>query len=291
MTQLLAESHGTTTGSSRSVVDRGSRRPAGGRLGLALVAAPLLAVVVVAIAGPWLAPHGVGETVAVPFSDPGPGLPLGADHLGRSVWSRLLHGGRPIVLVPVVATAVTTVVGGLLGIAIASLSRRRERWLLSALDVVIVLPPVLVLLLALYRFGASSAVLVLVVVVVTTPYVARFTKATARPLLGTGWVEHAVAAGEGRWSVLVREVVPNLMGPLLADAGLRFVGAVYLVASAGFLGFGPAPPASDWSSMIAQNIEGAGLNLWSVVAPAAAIAALTVPTNLLADRLLRRLAR
>lgn len=265
-----------------------SRRRRRAELPLALL---LGAVVLVAVSGPLLAPYGLGETVDIPFTPPGGWPPLGTDHLGRDVWSRLLHGGRAIVVVPLVATAAATVLGGVLGLVTAAGGRRAGGALMRFLDVVAVLPPVLVLLVLLHRFDGRSSALVLAVVVVTTPFVARFTRAAALPILASGYVEQAVATGERRLAVLAREVVPNLTGPVLADAGLRFVGAIYLAASAGFLGFGPAPPGTDWGSMIAENIEGARLNPWAVVAPCTAIALLTVPANLLADRVARWVAR
>ena len=90
---------------------------------------------------------------------------------------------------------------------------------------------------------------------------------------------------------LVRDVVPNLARPLLADAGLRFIGAIYLVAAAGFLGFGPPPPSTDWGSMISENVGGAGLNSRATIGPSLMVLLLTIPTNLLADRYARQVAR
>lgn len=106
-----------------------------------------------------------------------------------------------------------------------------------------------------------------------------------------GYVEHAVALGERPLSVVWRELVPNVAGPLLADAGLRLIGGIYLVASASFLGFGAAPPATDWAQMISENVAGAVLNPWSVVLPAVLIAVLAISVDLLADRFERRIAR
>lgn len=265
--------------------------PRRARTATTLLAVPLALAVLAAAAGPWFAPHGLGETVDLPYTDPGGGALLGTDHLGRDVWSRVLHGGRPIVVVPVVATAVATVLGGLAGMVAAATGRRARAAVMAVLDVMVVLPPLLVLLVLLYRFGARPWVLVVAVVTVTTPFVARYTRAAAAPILASGYVETALAMGERRLVVWCREVVPNLVGPVVADAGLRFVGAIYLVASAGFLGFGADRRRTDWGAMIAENIDGARLNPWAVVAPCVAIAGLTVSANLLADRAARRRAR
>ena len=89
----------------------------------------------------------------------------------------------------------------------------------------------------------------------------------------------------------LREIVPNLVGPLLADAGARFVGALYMVASAGFLGFNPLGGDGDWATMIQTNLDGLGKNPWASLAPALAVVSITVPANLLADRWMRRKTR
>lgn len=199
----------------------------------------------------------------------------------------MLHGGRPIVLIPVVATGLATLVGGSLGILAAALGPRGSSAIIRVLDVLVMLPPILVLLILLSRGQNRSVTVIAAIVIVTVPFVARYIRAVALPVLASGYVEQALSMGDNRLTVFVREVVPNLAVPLLADAGLRLVGAVYLVAAAGFLGYGPTSPATDWGSMIAENIEGARLNAWPVVVPCVAIAVLTVSGNLAADRLSR----
>lgn len=243
------------------------------------------AVVVLALAGPWIAPHGAAETVGPPYRPPGDVGVLGTDHLGRDLWSKILHGGRTVVVLPLLATAVATTLGAALGV-VTSTGRLGGRAVQRGLDVLVVLPPMLVLLLLLYGLDDRSAAIVAAIVLVSTPFVARFTRAAVAPILASGYVESAVALGEGRIAVLAREVAPNLTGPLLADAGARFVGAVYLAAAAGFLGFGAGE--TDWGTLIADNLDGARLNPWGVVAPCLAVIALTVPANLVADGIARR---
>ncbi len=245
-----------------------------------------LALLVAALVGPWVAPHGPAESVGAPYRPPGHGSLLGTDHLGRDLWSKLLHGGRSVVALPLAATAASTLIGAVLGALTAS-RRVASRALQRSLDVVVVIPPLLVLLLLLYGVDDRAAALVAAIVVVSVPFVARFTRAVATPVLASGYVEQAVALGESRAVVLLREVAPNLVGPVLADAGTRFVGAVYLAAAAGFLGFGAG--AGDWGALIAANIEGAPLNPWGVVAPCLALAGLTASANLVADGFARRL--
>ena len=247
----------------------------------------LLAVLFLAVFGPAIAPHGKGEVVSLPF-DTEVGL-FGTDHLGRDVVSRILHGGRPIVIIPVVATALATLIGGVMGVAAAAL--RRDDVIMRVMDVFAVIPSILVALVLFHRFGAQHWVLALAVIIVSIPFTTRYARAAAFPIIHSAYVEQARMIGESAPMILFRDIVPNLARPLLADAGLRFIGAIYLVAAAGFLGFGPPPPSTDWGSMISENIGGAGLNSWATVAPSLMVLLLTVPTNLLADRFARRIAR
>ena len=247
----------------------------------------LLAVLLLAVFGPMIAPHDRGEVVSLPF-DTEVGV-FGTDHLGRDVLSRILHGGRPIVIIPVVATALATLIGGVLGVAAAAL--QRDDVIMRVMDVFAVIPSILVALVLFHRFGAQHWVLALAVIIASIPFTTRYARSAAFPIIHSAYVEQARMIGESAPIILIRDVVPNLARPLLADAGLRFIGAIYLVAAAGFLGFGPPPPSTDWGSMISENIGGAGLNPWATIAPSIMVLLLTIPTNLLADRFARQVAR
>ena len=278
-----------TSLAGQDILAVGEKRARTARLSPITIAlsALLLAVLFIALFGPLIAPHGKGEVTSLPF-DPEVGV-LGTEHLGRDVFSRILHGGRPIVIIPVVATALATLIGGVLGVAAAAL--RRDDVIMRVMDVFAVIPSILVALVLFHRFGAQHWVLALAVIIASIPFTTRYARAAAFPIIQSGYVEQARMIGESAPTILFRDVLPNLVRPLLADAGLRFIGAIYLVAAAGFLGFGPPPPSTDWGSMISENIGGAGLNPWATIAPSVAVLLLTIPVNLLADRFARQVAR
>lgn len=261
------------------------------RLRLAAVAAPAVLVLLVALLGPLLAPHSVSEIVGVPLTGPRAGTPLGTDYLGHDVLSRVLHGGRTIVLLPIVATLTVTVIGTLIGTLSGYLRGRLDRAVVAVLDVLLALPWLLVLLVCVSGWGSGSVVLVCAVVLTGAPFVARVARAATLQVAHAGYVEQARALGEPLRAILLREILPNIAGPLLADAGLRFVASLYLVATASFLGFGLQPPAADWGLMISENVSGMALTPWGVVVPALLLGSLAVSSNLLVDRLARRLAR
>ena len=243
--------------------------------------------VIVAVAGPWLAPYDVNQTTGRPFDPAGAGW-LGTEALGRDVWSRVLGGGRRLVIVPLLITMASTLVGTAIGVARAAATTAGA--VLRAVDVLAVIPPLVVVLVMLYRFGGSLAVIGAAVVVTSAPFVARYMEAAARPVLDSGYVLQARLLGEPRRVIMTRDIVPNLIGPMLADSALRLSGTFYVVAAASFLGFGTTQ-SPDWAVMIDQNLSGVKLNAFAVAAPALAIAALTVPLNVLADRLAARWAR
>ena len=235
------------------------------------------------------APVGAGDgirTVAAGFSPPTAALPLGTDGLGRDVMARLLAGGRDLVVVAGVATALAVIVGVALGLITSRPGGLTSalRWIL---DVVLVVPAMLTMLVLIFGIGPGVLTVVIITAAISAPFVARFVRSLARPLLSSEFVLIARSGGDSSATIFGREVLPVLAGPIAADAGARFVGAVYLVASASFLGFDPLGSSSDWAAMVQSGLAGIALNPWAALEPALAIALITVPANLLVDRVLR----
>jgi ABC-type dipeptide/oligopeptide/nickel transport system permease subunit len=260
-----------------------------GRVVTALLALPGLVVAAVALLGPWLTDKAPGLIVGAPYSPPGGGFPLGTDAQGRDVWVRLLTGGRPLVLVPDVAVCLTAILGTGLGLAAGYLGGPVDA-VVSRLDgLLLAIPPILVLLLILQGWGYRAVTLVAVVVVTGTPFVSRVARAATRQVMRHGYVEQAIGLGESPVGVIVREILPGILRPILADAGTRLAIAIAITASAGFLGFGPDEP--NWGAMVSQNMEGITLTPWGVVAPAVLLALLAISANLGIDRLADRIGR
>src|SRR6266545_1778073 len=233
-----------------------------------LAVAPGILVLLLALCGPLL--HGTDPTrvVALPYAGRGAGLPLGADYAGRDVWARVLDGGRSLVVVPVLGCVLTMLLGTAFGLVAGYLQGPVDA-VVSRLDTLLLaVPPVLVVLILLHGWGYSAVTLVVGIV-------------------HTGYVDQAVALGDGPVAVMVREILPNVVRPILADTGSRLAIAIFLAASAGFLGFGPDQP--NWGAMISENLEGITLSPLGVVVPAALLACLTITANLALDRLTARI--
>ncbi|MEU9364209.1 ABC transporter permease subunit [Streptomyces avermitilis] len=255
------------------------------RAGVALRILPALLLTGLALVGPWIAPHTVDAPVAAPYAQPGSAAVLGGDQLGRDILSRVLAGGRELVLsallVAVLVTGSAAILGAI-GVVRPVVGRMVER----TADLLMLLPAVLGILLVTLSWPAGGRFAVIAAAVVLgVPYAVRLAASAAAPVAEAGYVEAAAAGGERLWYLVVREILPNLRATLLALFGLRFVAAVYLVATAGFLQVGPQPPAADWALMIRENSPGILLNPWSVVAPSIAIGLLALSVNLAASAL------
>jgi peptide/nickel transport system permease protein len=247
-------------------------------------------LVAIALVGPWLAPHPPAAVVGPAYARPGAvaGAPLGTDLLGRDVLSRVLSGGRAVVLTGLAVTAAGGLLGALLGLG-AALAAPRRPWLdallMRPLDAVAAVPPLLVLLLALAAAPGRLSVAV-ALVVAGLPLTARVLRANAAAVVQRGHVEVAVARGERLPWLLGREVLPLVSAPLLADAGIRFVQSVYVVVAVGFLGLGTG--TADWGLLISESLPGAALQPWALVVPVALVAALAVSANVVADQVASR---
>lgn len=253
-----------------------------GTIGLALVVFWLL----IAIFGPVLAPHPVGDIVAWDVFEPVGGTYLfGTDYLGRDVLSRILHGARFTVLL----AAAAAILAGLLGISLGIFAAVSPRWVDEAMsrfmDALISIPGKIFALVMVAAFGSSLPMLILIVGVAYSPGCYRMARALAVNLNEMDFVQVARARGEGRIYLARAEILPNMIHPMLTDVGLRFVWAVLLLSSLSFLGLGVQPPDADLGSLVRENIGGLAEGAPAVLMPAVAIALLTIGVNLLIDSL------
>jgi peptide/nickel transport system permease protein len=258
-----------------------------GLLGLTLLAT----ILAIALLGPLFAPHSPDEPIGIPFTGPADGQPLGTDFLGRDVLSRVLWGGRSVLLLAGSATLLAYLVGGTVGLAAGYDRRLLDGILMRAADVLLSVPPLIFLLVLATGAGTSAVVLVLGVALVQAPLVARVVRTATLEQSVRGFVEAAVARGESTAAVIRREILPNIAGPITADAGLRFTYSILLVASVNFLGLGLQPPAADWALIVSENRSGLDLNPYVVLVPALLIALLTIGLNLVGDAVARTLGR
>lgn len=216
---------------------------------------------------------------------------LGTDYLGRDMLARVIEGARYTVGVALVATLLASGTGTLLALLAAASGRWTDAALSRGLDTLTAIPGKMLALLMVAGFGSSIGMLVVTAAIIYVPGAYRMARSLAININALDYVTVARTRGEGTLYVMLREILPNIAGPMLADLGLRFVYIVLLLASLSFLGLGVQPPSADWGSLVRENIGALADGGASVVVPSMAIASLTIAVNLVIDNLPGRAAR
>lgn len=252
----------------------------------------LLTVVMVltALFGPELAPHGIAAFSGLPFSPSAPGAPLGTDNLGHDVISQMLYGGRSILWEAFAATTLGVGAGIAWGTVAGYGSALLDDVLMRVADVVYAIPVIVLVLVVLSVTGPNAWVVVGLVAVGWLPQVARVARSVTKDVVKREFVETSLLIGVSRRRVVMREIAPNIANPLLVEYGLRLTWSIAVIAAISFLGFGAQSPATDWGLMINQNRQGLVTAPWGTLLPCLCIALFTVGTNLVADGLARAVA-
>jgi peptide/nickel transport system permease protein len=257
-----------------------------------LSGAVLLFWLIAALIGPSLMSQGGGsmgeDAVFAPISA---AHWFGTDFLGRDVLARVVQGTRYTVGVALSATLLASGFGTLLALLAAASGRWLDAVLSRAIDTLTSVPGKMFALIMVAAFGSSMPTLILTAAIIYLPGAYRIARSLAVNIDAMDYVTVARTRGEGRLYIMLHEILPNIVGPMLADLGLRFVYVVLLLASLSFLGLGVQPPAADWGSLVRENIGALPLGSAAIIMPALAIASLTIAVNLLIDNLPGRSAR
>jgi peptide/nickel transport system permease protein len=250
------------------------------RLGLILMVVMALVIVV----GPLVAPYPPNEIgVGKPAQGPSAEFWLGTDQLGRDVWSRFLNGGASVLLPPIIVVVASFLIGGGAGMLAAYRGGSVDTMISRAFDVLLTMPALLLVLAVISAVGDAPAVVIATVTFVFIPRVGRVIRGATQAVVANDYVAAAQLRGEKTPSILVRDILPNIAGPAVADFALRVTFAVMFISTLNFLGIGAAPPSSAWGLMVADSRGIMRLNPWPTLAPAIGIALLAIATNLLAD--------
>ena len=211
---------------------------------------------------------------------------FGTDQLGRDVFSRVIAGARDILTIAPLATLISTVFGTALGLIMGYFRGIIDEGISRIVDALLALPTVIVALLALVALGPSSVTVVCVIGFTFAPIIARTVRASVLAESQLDYVFAAQLRRENAFHIMVVEILPNVLPPILVEATVRLGYAIFAVASLSFIGFGIQPPSPDWGLSISANygLIGAGY-WWTVLFDGAAIATLVVAVNLVADGL------
>ena len=258
--------------------------PFSAKLGLVTITAYLF----VALFAPVVAPYSETEILGGAYELWSEKYLLGTDNLGRDMLSRLIFGARNTIGIALAAVVIAFAIGGVTGMLSAILGGWYDTVISRIVDILMAIPGLVFALLILTILGTSITTLILVIAVLDSTRVYRITRAAAMNIAVMDFVEVARLRGEGLWWVIRKEILPNIMAPLLAEFGLRFCFVFLFIAALSFLGLGIQPPTADWGSMVRDNATLINYDDITPLLPAAAIATLTVAVNFVVDWLLHK---
>ena len=256
----------------------------------------LVLFLLIALTASLWAPDGYADIAGIPIQNPSWSHLFGTDLLGRDVFSRVMLGTAPVMLLSLGSTAISTLIGALLGVVLALRRGVVDALAMRVFEVLISIPFLILGLVLIAAVGVANGrgswLLVGVVVLIYLPRTTQVVRSAALGLVESDFVAAARARGENRRSIVVRELLPNLSGVTLVEFGVRAGYAPILISSLAFLGFGAQPPSPQWGVMISENRSTfATGNVWAVLGPAIALALLVVAINFVTDGVARYLDR
>jgi peptide/nickel transport system permease protein len=213
---------------------------------------------------------------------------LGTDNLGRDLLSRMIYGARITIFIAVAATALSFILGSVLGFTAAVVGGWIDQTMSRFVDLLMSIPTLIFALVVLSVLPSTLVTLILVMGILDATRVYRLARAVAVDINVMDFVEAAKLRGEGRSWIIFREILPNALSPLVAELGLRFIFAVLFLSALSFLGLGVQPPDADWGGMVKENKDGIVFGIPAALIPAGAIALLAISVNLVADWVLNR---
>jgi peptide/nickel transport system permease protein len=244
----------------------------------------VLAYLLVALVGPLLVPGDPlrqAPDALLPIGSPG--HLLGTDDLGRDQLARLVHGARPLLTVALLSTLVATVLGVAVGLPAGYAGGRVEQLLMRLTDLGLAFPSVLLIILMVAAGGAGAASLVVGIGVALAPGIARLARALAARETARDYVLAARMAGARPPHVMLREILPNIGGPLLVQVLMTLSIAAGFAAGMSYLGLGIQPPTPDWGYMVQAGQEFVYTAPSLVVLPALATLVFVVACNFVGD--------
>ena len=239
--------------------------------------------ILVALLAPWLAPFSETEIVGAQFEPWGDEFILGTDNLGRDMLTRLVYGARNTVGIAFAVTILAFSLGAFLGLLAAAAGGWIDQLLGRIVDVAMAIPSLIFALLILTITGTGIFSLIIVIASIESTRVFRIARAAAMNIVVMDYVEAAQLRGEKfRW-IIMREILPNVAPPLIAEFGLRFIFVFLFISALSFLGLGLQPPTADWGSMVRENATLITYRDITPLLPAGAIGLLTIAVNFVVD--------
>lgn len=258
-----------------------ARKSPMGAVGLGFI----VALIVIGVFGPALAPHEINEFAGLPNQSPSTAFPFGTDKFGQDIFSRVIHGARVSLQVSVLSVIGGTFFGLLIGSFSGYKGGKVDTVIQRIMDTLIAFPALILLLIIVRLFEPSLRNVIIVIGIVIIPGNARVIRSAALAERNNQYVEAAQALGGSDLRILLRHIIPNLL-PLAIVLSTTLLGTAILAeASLSFLGLGVPPPNPSWGSDISAARTAFPLNVWLAFFPGLAITLTVLGFNLLGDGL------
>jgi peptide/nickel transport system permease protein len=213
---------------------------------------------------------------------------FGTDQLGRDVLDRVVHGARHSLAIGLAATLLGVTAGVLLGVLAGLTHRYADEALSRSFDALSAFPLLLLALLFVAVAGPGTAGLILAIGIATLPHYARVVRSQTFVVRRAGYVTQAVAFGDSRSRLVLRHVLPNVLGPIPVLAVIGLGEAILAAAGLSFLGMGPQPPSPEWGAMLSEGRGYLSIAWWGSVLPGVVVALTVISLTVLGRHLQRR---
>jgi peptide/nickel transport system permease protein len=264
----------------------GRRRRLAWHPGAVLGSLLLGVTVLLVLVAPWVARHDpLAMDPASQLMAPGSAHWLGTDPFGRDLWSRLLFGGRRTLLVAGAALAITVSGGLILGLVTGFYGGMLDELVMRVVDVMLSFPGLLLILVFVAMLGAGSQTLAIAVGVAGVPAFTRVVRSAVLAVRSEPYIEAAQSLGGSNARIILRHILPNALGSIIAFATVQFGWAILNASAMSFLGLGESPSIPEWGAML--NLGRGYLRdaPWTSAAPGLAITLTVLAVNVLGDAL------
>lgn len=263
----------------------GMTRTVSGKAGLTLLIFHLL----LALLAPVLVPHDPLEvpdsSLGLKLAGPSPEYPFGNDRIGRDVLSRTMMGGRIALLVTIIGTTIAIIWSSIGGMMLGLTGGWIDEVVMRVVDAIQAVPFLLFLLLIISIVGTETWILILTLGFFFGISPLRIFRNATLDFVARDFLVAAQARGESLWTIVRRELLPNILDIVLVEAAMRWSWMLLAFSSLSFLGFGVAPPTPDWGLMISDSRGVMAVAPWWTFAPVFALSSLIIAINLTADAL------
>ena len=243
-------------------------------------------VLFAAIFAPWVAPYSPFDLdVTKMLQGPSAAHWLGTDELGRDVLSRAIYAARISMQVALLAVTVGLVGGTLIGMTAAYFGGLVEQALMRAMDLLFSFPAILLAVVLMASLGTSVLNAMIAIGIVFIPGFSRLARASTQAVLRQQYIEAARSIGMSDFRIIFREILPNIMAPLMVEAAVAFAYAVLLESALSFLGLGAQPPDPSWGNMLSTGRGFMAQAPWLSIVPGMAMFICVLGFNLLGDGL------